>query len=89
MADTFDIWFRSGRAAILAWAVLFVIYITCKLLKIDAEEITNAFVAVTGLVIGNLGMSQGRKSIQVSEDVDKLKEVAIKQHPETGDELNG
>lgn len=89
MADTFDKWFHSGRAAVVAWFILLVAYAACKILKINnVDEITNAFVGVTGLLIANLGFEQGRKSTQVSEDVNKLKEVAIKQHPEAAGDLD-
>jgi hypothetical protein len=90
----FQAWLQNGRLATVVWGIIFMTYVGFRLAKVDAPELTNAFVTMTGIWVGNLGISQGKRSaktearaIRTEEKVDQLKEVAIKQHPDSATEL--
>lgn len=80
---------QDGRLATGAWAFTFLAYLGFRVAKIDAPELTNAFVTITGIWVGNLGIAQSKKTARiqehaaiVEEKVDKLKKRADKNHPE-------
>jgi hypothetical protein len=86
---TYQAWLQNGRFTALVWAVVFVVFITFRVLRIDdGGAVTNAFVAMTGILVGNLGIAQGRRSARSEEDIEKLKATAIQQHPETREQLD-
>lgn len=65
-------WAADGRLATGGWFVVFCAYIGFRLAKIDAPELTNAFVTVTGIWVGNLGVAQSKKVTKMERNVEKL-----------------
>lgn len=80
--DNFQKWLHNGRASTIAMFLVFVVYVTFQLLHIHDEVITNVFVTMAGIWIGNLGIAQGRKTQRIEEKVNRLQEVAITHHPD-------
>lgn len=86
---TYQTWLQNGRFAALIWAAVFIVFITFRVLHIDdGGAVTNAFVAMTGILVGNLGIAQGKRSAKTETDVERLKETAIQQHPEAREWLD-
>ena len=88
-------WLNDGRIATVAWFLVFIAYVGFRVANVNAPEITNAFVTITGIWVGNLGIAQGKKVAKVEEKaviakekadvieqrVDALSEVAETHHP--------
>lgn len=86
---TYQAWLQNGRFTALVWALVFVVFIMFRIFNIDdGGAVTNAFVAMTGILVGNLGIAQGRRSAKTETDIEKLKETAIQQHPEAREQLD-
>lgn len=75
-------WAADGRLATGAWFIVFCAYLGFRLANIDAPELTNAFVTITGIWVGNLGIAQSKKVSRVEEKVQRLHDVALKEHPD-------
>jgi hypothetical protein len=58
---------RNGRASFVAWVISLAAYVACRFAKIDAPEVTYGLIGFTGLLVGNLGIAQGRRSARVEE----------------------
>ena len=65
-------WASDGRLATGGWFAVFCAYIGFRLAKIDAPELTNAFVTITGIWVGNLGITQSKKVTNMERNIDKL-----------------
>jgi hypothetical protein len=60
-------WMRNGRASFLAWVIALAAYLACSFAKVDAPEVTYGLIGFTGLLIGNLGLAQGKRNAQVED----------------------
>jgi hypothetical protein len=60
-------WMRNGRASFLAWVIALAAYVACRFAKIDAPEVTYGLIGFTGLLIGNLGLAQSKRSARTEE----------------------
>jgi cell division protein FtsB len=58
---------RNGRASFLAWVISLAAYIACRFAKIEAPEVTYGLIGFTGLLVGNLGIAQGKRNARVEE----------------------
>lgn len=67
-SSTWQDWSSDGRLATVAWFFTFVAYSVFRLANVDAPELTNVFVTVTGIWVGNLGISQSKR---ISNEVEK------------------
>jgi hypothetical protein len=76
--DRWQRWLQNGRLATAAWLLVFAAYLGFRLANITAPELTNAFVTLTGIWIGNLGIAQSKKQTQVVQKVDDA--VALVDH---------
>lgn len=83
----FQGWMSSGLLATVAWFVVLVIYCTFRAFKIEDPLLGQAFLLLTGAWVGNLTLAQGKKQAKVEAKVEKLEEVAKKDHPEVATEL--
>ena len=80
-------WSSDGRLATIAWFFVFLAYIGFRLAKIDAPELTNTFVTITGIWVGNLGIAQSKKvSREVERHYEKLTKELKDELPHKGDE---
>lgn len=91
MANGNGAWFErsmaNGLIATIAWGILLIIYSTFRALKIDAPGLDVAFQLLSGGYVGLLTLLAGKKSQKVQDEVEQLKEVAKKQHPESAGDL--
>jgi hypothetical protein len=58
---------RNGRASFVAWVISLAAYIACRFAKIEAPEVTYGLIGFTGLLVGNLGIAQGRRTARTEE----------------------
>lgn len=77
----------NGLVATIAWVIVLILYCTFQALRIDAPGLNQAFFLLTGGWVGMLTLAQGKKNADTKNDVEKLKEVAKENHPETTGEL--
>jgi hypothetical protein len=92
--ERFQAAMSSGLIATVGWFSLLIVYCVFKWQKIEAPSIDQAFLLLTGGWVGMLTLAQNRKNQKVEEkadsaqaDVDKLKEVAVQNHPESAGDL--
>ena len=80
----------SGLVGTVMWGVVLVVYCVFKAFKIDDPILGQAFLLLTGLWVGNLTIAQGKKQTKVEQQletkIEKLTEVAKKEHPDITDE---
>lgn len=60
----FSEWLKNGRLATLVWSVVFVVWITFKVLKIDVGQLDTVFVTITGSWVANLTLMAAKKEQQ-------------------------
>lgn len=73
MARTMPKWLSAqGENKItLAWFLCLIAYMACRFADINAPELTNAFVTITGIFVGNLGIKKTRESAEKSALIEK------------------
>lgn len=74
-------WFSAqGENKItLAWFLCLIAYVSFRFANINAPELTNAFVTITGIFVGNLGIKKTRESAERSALIEeKLDRTEIK-----------
>lgn len=84
----FHHWMASGLVATVAWVLVLVIYCVFRAFGIEDPLLGQAFLLLTGAWVGNLTLAQGKKNAKVEYDVEKLKKVAVQEHPEVVGELD-
>lgn len=91
----------NGLVATIAWGFVLVIYCTFRAFKIEDPFIGQAFLLLTGAWVGLLTLVAGKKTAKTADKaedaaaevarlqakLDKLAEVAKKDHPEIEHEL--
>lgn len=68
----FSKWLRNGRLSTIVWGVVFVVWITFKILKIDAGTLDTVFVTMTGSWVANLTLMTTKKETETQHRVEKL-----------------
>lgn len=84
----FSRWQSSGLISTVAWFFVLTIYCVFKAFKIEDPILGQAFLLLTGAWVGTLTLAQGKKTAKTEDDVEKLKEVAKKSHPDVVGELS-
>lgn len=74
--DGWQAWLQNGRLSTVAWVLVFITYIVFRIMNISDPAMTNAFVTVTGVWVGNLGIAQSKKQSRVEEKADHAVTVA-------------
>jgi hypothetical protein len=72
----FQKWMSDGIILFVVWLLTLITYIGFRLAKVDAPELFNAFVGLTGIWLSQLGLAQGRKVARVEQ---KVEAIAAKQ----------
>lgn len=62
---------QNGRLSFVVWVLMLCAYIGTLFAKIDAPHLTDAFVAITGVLVGNLGLTQSKKVAHAAENAEK------------------
>ncbi len=68
MENTWQKWVSNGRASIIVWLIVLVVYATLRALNIPAPEIGQLLTAITAVVIGNLTISTKRSKAEARKD---------------------
>lgn len=71
----FALWMRNGRLSFLTWLIVLFAYIGFRLAGIEDPAITNTLIALTGVLVGNLGIAQGQR---VAKQEQRAKSTARK-----------
>jgi hypothetical protein len=91
--DGVNQWFQkamtNGLIATIAWFIVLILYCAFQALHVDAPGLNQAFLLLTGGWVGMLTLAQSKKNAETQGDVDKLKTVAKKEHPELAGEIDG
>lgn len=74
-SKTSALW-QDGKVTI-AWFAVFVAYVGFRIANISSPEITNAFVTITGIFVGTLGVSQSKKKAEDVARVEKKADDAV------------
>lgn len=67
---------QDGKLTI-AWLVVFAAYLGFRIANITAPELTNAFVTITGIFVGTLGVSQSKKKAEDTARVERKADDAV------------
>lgn len=67
---------QDGKLTI-AWLAVFAAYLGFRIADITAPELTNAFVTITGIFVGTLGVSQSKKKAEEAARVEHKADQAV------------
>lgn len=76
MPDRWKGFWQDGKVTI-AWIVILVAYVGFRIANINAPEITNAFVTITGIFVGTLGVQQSKKKAEETARVERKADEAV------------
>lgn len=67
---------QDGKLTI-TWLLVFAAYVGFRLVDISDPNLTNAFVTVTGIFVGTLGIQQSKKKAEDTARVEKKADEAV------------